>query len=145
MRRYFFLAIFCFLSGERPVFSQSEPYVMMSPEMINELPGWGVPSTKGLMLNCPNLLNKTWAYPSGGVVAICNQAEYSCFQYGLIKDQLKKEPTRELRQMLALAQQDVELKLLGCKLAIEAGIGGTPFLPGTESKESRGVYQKILK
>lgn len=142
MYRIFFFTLLLVYCESSKVFSQPAPSVTLSPQVTNELPGWGVPSTEGLVLNCENLLNKQWAYPSGGVVAICNETELSCFRYGLIQDRLKKTPMPDLEKELAFARQDVELKLLGCKLAIEAGISGTPFLPGTTTKD---FYKGLLK
>lgn len=129
MKKWVILAsTLCFFLGNKHSIAEEGPAFALSPEVLSSFVGFGVPSTTTYTLNCTTILSKQWAYPTGQVTAVCHDAETSCLRYTLMKEQLEKKPTANLKQYFALTTQEAERYLYGCVLAIETAIKGGSLL-----------------
>lgn len=117
MKPYFFLSILYFLLANHASFSQTAPSFKFSPKVASEL--FGVSGVKK-ELNCEGLVAGTWTYPNSQMTPFCYEASTSCIRYGLIVQKMKVASSERLKADLSLAQKDLELKLRGCQLALEA-------------------------
>ncbi len=132
MKLYFsFLALYSLLLVDRAM-SQSTPAVEFSSQTATQILGAGGLSKTKRILNCTTLLNKDWGYPNAQVTGFCYDAETACLRYGLIISAIKygvgEAHLENLKKDLALAVNDVALRLRGCQLAIEASVTNPGFL-----------------
>lgn len=132
MKLYFFLIALCFLMNNQIAFSQTSrlpkgnpalayPAIELSKKIAEQ-----VFIDKGQRyINCPILLDNSWAFPNGSVNAICTDAELACLRYGLLIQKIqtaKGKLLEELKKTLALEKNEVTLRLRGCQLIIEATV-----------------------
>ena len=109
-------------------FAQSSLSVPFSPGVAEQVLR-GIPNNGAL--NCRLLINQTWPYPTPQVNPVCQDATNSCIRYSLIQRDLKRakgERLAALKQAFPLARNDVQLKLMGCVVAIEATMNGGSLL-----------------
>lgn len=111
-----------------PAFSElSEPSYPLSQKAKVALLGAADAARARGDFTCSQLLTKTWAYPNAQVLALCYDAERSCYAFTILRDKLAQQKKKNLEEDTSFisAQKDAQFRLTSCLLAIEdSGLQG---------------------
>lgn len=135
MRHYFLCFLFfslwmpeaavSYTKNSKATGSPNEPTVDFPTKYLRQLSdGTTAMKAKGKM-NCTQLLNKTWAYPSALVTPFCYAAETNCISLNLLENGMRTATGQELENMKkshAFLVQNVYMNLHTCVQALEAAL-----------------------
>lgn len=100
-------------------------------EMLNSNSNYLNPNTNSRIFDCPALLNRSWTYSNAQMVLVCGEAETACVRYGLLQQTLLLQQQKgnnqdgfsieALKKALAICRQEVDFKMMGCAVVLNAG------------------------